>query len=76
MAAVLQRLIEPEATATRHPFVDVSAGGQQVPVAWMAETETTTGTSATTFGPDDLALLRHVNGGESGPLSGQRVCAP
>lgn len=57
VAAVLQRLLAPDATATAHPFGDVAADWQQVPVAWLHETGATTGTTATTFAPD-LAASR------------------
>lgn len=42
---------EPAAAATT--FGDVFAGWQLVPVGWMAEWGFTTGTSATTFSPDE-----------------------
>ena len=32
--------------------------------------------AASTLGVSDVANLRHINGGEAAPLSGQRVCAP
>jgi uncharacterized protein YerC len=57
VAAVLQRLLAPDATASVHPFGDVAADWQQVPVAWLHETGATTGTTATTFAPD-LAASR------------------
>ena len=51
LAALLHRLAgEPDAGS--HPFVDVAAPWQQVPVAWMAEEGITNGTSPTTFSPD------------------------
>lgn len=60
VAAVLQRLVEPDASETDHPFRDVTADWQQIPVAWMARTETTTGTSPTTFSPDEPATRAMV----------------
>lgn len=60
VAAVLQRLLAPDTTASDHPFVDVDAGWQQVPVAWMAATGTTTGTSPTRFSPDEAATRAMV----------------
>ena len=51
-AAFLHRLAgEPSAPA--HGFVDVVADWQQDPVSWMANTGITTGTTATTFAPED-----------------------
>lgn len=52
LAALLHRLAgEPAATA--HPFVDVVASWQQAPVAWMVANDITTGTSQTTYSPDE-----------------------
>ena len=54
---------QPEAPA--HPFTDVTDDDQQPAVAWMYETEITTGTTPTTFGSDQhltraqLAALLH-----------------
>lgn len=42
---------EPDA-ARPHGFTDVSRPYQRTAIAWMAESEITTGTSATTFSPD------------------------
>ena len=51
-AAFLHRLAgEPSAPA--HNFSDVVTGWQQNGVSWMADTGITTGTSPTTFAPDD-----------------------
>ena len=51
-AAFLWRLAgQPSASA--HGFVDVVASWQQGPVSWLVEEEITTGTSATTFSPDN-----------------------
>ena len=52
LAALLHRLAG-EPPATGHPFVDVVAGWQQQPVAWMVANKITTGTSPTTFSPDE-----------------------
>ena len=52
LAALLHRLAG-EPTASGHPFVDVVAGWQQQPVAWMVANEITTGTSPTTFAPNE-----------------------
>ena len=40
-------------TATSHPFTDVTTPWQQQPVAWMFRSGITTGTSPTTFAPDE-----------------------
>ena len=51
-AAFLWRLAgEPSAAA--HSFTDVVAGWQQGPVSWLLAEGITTGTSPTTFSPDD-----------------------
>ncbi len=42
-----------ERQAAAHPFVDVAASWQQQPVSWLVEEEITTGTTETTFSPDD-----------------------
>ncbi len=52
LAALLHRLAG-EPAASGHPFVDVVAGWQQQPVAWMVANEITTGTSPTTFAPNE-----------------------
>ena len=59
-----------------HPFDDVSAPWQQEPVDWMAANGITTGTSPTTFSPDDLltrgqlaALLHRLAGSPPAPAS-------
>ena len=52
VAAFLWRLVgRPDAVA--HSFVDVLSGWQQGPVSWMASTGITTGTSDSTFSPDE-----------------------
>ena len=51
-AAFLWRLAgKPQ--ASEHSFVDVLSSWQQGPVSWLVEEEITTGTSDTTFSPDD-----------------------
>ncbi|GJM38734.1 MAG: hypothetical protein DHS20C19_21010 [Acidimicrobiales bacterium] len=60
VAAVLQRLIAPDWTDTDHPFDDVTAAWQQVPVAWMTAREITEGTSPSTFAPDEHATRAMV----------------
>ena len=52
LAAFLWRLAGEPARGT-HPFTDVVRGWQQQPVAWMAANGITTGTSDTTFSPDE-----------------------
>ncbi|MXW60397.1 MAG: hypothetical protein F4003_01265 [Acidimicrobiaceae bacterium] len=52
LAALLHRLAG-EPPASGHPFVDVVAGWQQHPVAWMVANKITTGTSPTTFAPNE-----------------------
>lgn len=52
LAALLHRLAG-EPSAPDHPFADIVSGWQQAPVAWMAAEDITTGTSATTFSPND-----------------------
>ena len=51
-AAFLHRL-KGEPSAPPHNFNDVVAGWQQDPVRWMAHTGITTGTTPTTFAPED-----------------------
>ena len=52
LAALLHRLAG-NPTATGHPFNDISTSWQQTPVAWMVDNGITTGTSPTTFAPND-----------------------
>ncbi len=52
-AAFLWRMEGFPTGAPPHPFHDVVAPWQQAPVSWMADEGITTGTSATTFSPDD-----------------------
>ena len=52
LAAFLHRLAgQPAAEA--HSFVDVVTGWQHAPVSWLATSGITTGTSPTTFSPDE-----------------------
>ena len=51
LAALLHRLAGGP-SASGHPFVDVHASWQQVPVAWMIDDQITTGTSPTTYSPN------------------------
>lgn len=53
MAALIHRAAGEPASAPPHPFVDVFAPWQQAPVSWMADEGITTGTTPTTFSPDD-----------------------
>ncbi len=69
VAAFLHRLAgKPHATS--HPFTDVTTPWQQQPVAWMFRSGITTGTSPTTFAPDEpvtrgqLATFLHRYKGE------------
>ena len=58
-AAFLHRLAD-EPPAPAHSFGDVVAGWQQQAVSWMAETGITTGTTPTTFAPDDTLTRAHL----------------
>ena len=58
-ATFLHRLADKPA-APPHSFVDVVAGWQQDGVSWMADTGITTGTSPTTFAPDDTLTRAHL----------------
>ncbi len=59
LVTFLHRLIgEPEAPA--HPFVDVHASWQQNSVSWASHTGITTGTSPTTFEPDNTLTRAHL----------------
>ena len=52
-AAFLWRLAGEPTPTTAHRFVDVTAGWQQDPVSWLYATGITTGTSPTTFAPNE-----------------------
>ena len=58
-AAFLHRLAD-EPSAPAHSFADVVAGWQQQAVSWMSHTGITTGTSPTTFAPDDTSTRAHL----------------
>ena len=58
-AAFLHRLAG-EPPAPPHSFTDVVAGWQQAPVSWMSDNRITTGTSATTFAPEDMLTRAHL----------------
>lgn len=64
-AAFMWRMEGSPAPAVTHDFDDVVADWQQEPVSWMYEHGITTGTSPTTYAPDDaltrgqLAVLLH-----------------
>ena len=58
-AAFLHRLAG-EPSAPPHNFSDVVADWQQDAVSWMAHNEITTGTSPTTFAPEDTLTRAHL----------------
>ena len=58
-AAFLHRLAG-EPAAPPHSFVDVVTAWQQGGVSWMAHTGITTGTSPTTFAPEDTLTRAHL----------------
>jgi hypothetical protein len=53
LAALLHRL-DGEPAGGGHPFNDVVRSWQQAPIAWMVAQGITTGTSSSTFSPDDI----------------------
>ena len=59
-AATFLHRLEGEPDAPAHNFVDVVAAWQQGGVSWMAHTGITTGTSPTTFAPDDTLTRAHL----------------
>ena len=59
IAAFLHRLAG-KPVAADHAFTDITQPWQQAPVAWMAELEITTGTTATTFDPDAIVTRGQV----------------
>jgi hypothetical protein len=69
-AAFLWRIEGSPEPASAHPFSDVVAEYQQKPVSWMSENQITTGTTPTTYSPDDtltrgqMAALIHRTAGE------------
>lgn len=58
-AALLWRLAG-SPSAGDHPFDDVTRSWQHEPIAWMASTGITTGTSPSTFSPDALVTRAQV----------------
>jgi hypothetical protein len=69
-AAFMWRMENEPASGAPHTFTDVSAAWQQEPVSWMVKAEVTTGTSPSTYSPDEnltrgqLAALLHRLAGE------------
>ena len=59
-AATFLHRLEGEPAAPAHSFVDVVKGWQQDSVSWMAHTAITTGTSPTTFAPEDTLTRAHL----------------
>ena len=59
-AATFLHRLAGKPSAPPHNFVDVVAGWQQRGVPWMAHTGITTGTSATTFAPEDTLTRAHL----------------
>lgn len=59
-AALLWRLERDRVPAAPHGFIDVTRPWQQDPVSWMAEEGITTGTSPTTFSPDEPLTRGHL----------------
>ena len=59
LVTFLWRLAD-EPSAPVHPFVDVHADWQQGSVSWAADRGITTGTSPTTFDPDDTLTRAHL----------------
>ena len=72
-AAFMWRMEGSPAPAAAHVFGDVVAPWQQDPVSWMVNNGITTGTTATTYSPDDdltrgqLAVLLHRLEGSPAP---------
>ena len=64
-AAAFMWRMEGEPDAPPHPFTDINAAWQQEPVSWMYANGITTGTSSSTYSPNDvltrgqLAALLH-----------------
>lgn len=72
-AAFMWRMEGFPAPGPAHPFSDVSKVWQQDPISWMSNNDITTGTSATTFSPEDVltrgqmaALLFRLEGNPAG----------
>ncbi len=77
-AAFLWRMEGFPAPGAAHGFGDVAASWQQDPVSWMANNGITTGTSATTYSPDELltrgqmaVLLHRLEGSPDAPAPSQ-----
>ncbi|MEM7143098.1 MAG: S-layer homology domain-containing protein [Actinomycetota bacterium] len=74
-AAFMYRMEGEPAVSSGHPFTDVTAGWQQDAVAWMVRENVTTGTTPTTYAPDDaltrgqLAALLHRLAGNPAPAA-------
>lgn len=74
-AAFLWRM-EGSRSAPPHPFADVHRAWQHAPVSWLFAEGITTGTSGTTYSPDDtltrgqFAALLYRLAGEPAPASG------
>lgn len=73
-AAAFMWRMEGEPSAPAHSFSDVVASWQQGPVSWMAANGITTGTTASTYSPDDVltrgqlaALLWRLAGNPAAP---------
>ena len=73
-AAAFMWRMEGEPAAPPHPFTDVTKSWQQGPVSWMFANEITTGTTATTYSPEDTltrgqlaALLWRLAGEPAAP---------
>ena len=47
-------------SAPMHSFVDVTDDGQHAAVSWMSHANITTGTSPTTFSPDETLIRAHT----------------
>ena len=84
-AAAFMWRMEGEPDAPPHPFDDVTSSWQQGPVSWMYANAITTGTSATTYSPEDTltrgqlaALLYRLAGNPEGspPHSFDDVVSP
>lgn len=60
LAAMLHRLAGSPGDAPLHPFVDVVRPWQQAAVSWLVEAGITTGTTPTTFAPDELVTRGQV----------------
>ncbi|MEM8708477.1 MAG: S-layer homology domain-containing protein [Actinomycetota bacterium] len=60
VVAVIHRALGEPAPTGDHPFADIVVGWQQDPVAWAFEQGVTTGTSKTTFSPDDPATRAEI----------------